>query len=297
MFSAGFRPAPWIGVVVAAWLAGRTATAQDAKSTEAATKNNGPKANWLPVLRKHAAEYAITATPPGKDVVTAGFVPDPLMRWTQPVRGGDDGVLCLWVDKGRPVAAMTIFTFKSDDGNRCVVHEHQSLSALPMKATWQGRPMWHTSEPGLTFSEAPDAPTPAETPAGRLRQMQAMARDFSGVTRDHKGSSWNLRPLTKPLYRYEKTGPEVVDGGLFTLVQGNDPEAFVLIEARPDPKDAKTSRWHFGVARLTDLRLKVRWKDREVFSVDYTIGAADAPYQSVVAVKKPSESPDDFAAP
>ncbi len=286
----------WLGCGIAL-ISPLVATAQEAKATEAVPKDKEPKARWLPVLHKHATEYAITATPPGGKAIEAEILPDPLMRWTQPVRGGDDGVLCLWVDKGRPVVAMTIFTFKADDGNRWVVHEHQSLSSRPLDATWQGRPMWHTTEPGVTFSEIPDAPTPADTPAARLRQMQALARDFSGETRDHKGSNWPLRPLTKPLYRYDKTGPEVLDGALFALVQGNDPEAFVLIEARPDPKDPKHSRWYFATARLTDLRMKVKRKDREVLSVDYTIGAADAPYQTTVTVKKPSENPDDFARP
>ena len=275
------------------------AAAQDATPTaDPVAKDKESKAKWLPVLHKHATQYAITATtPPTGKPVAAEIIKDPLMRWTQPVRGGDDGVLCLWVDKGRPVVAMTIFTFKADDGNRWVVHEHQSLSSSNLDASWQGRPMWHTTEPGLSYAEIPDAPAPADTPAARLRQMQAMARDFSGDTLDHKGSKWTLRPLAKPLYRYEKPGPDVLDGALFALVQGNDPEAFVLLEARPEPKDPKASRWFFATARLTDLRMKVRRKDREVLSVDYTIGTANAPYQTIVTVKKPSDDPDDFARP
>lgn len=271
---------------------------QDTKApADGTAKDKEPKAKWLPVLHQHATEYEITATPPGEGApIKAEKLRDPLMRWTQPVRGGDDGVLCLWVDKGRPVVAMTIFTFRADDGNRWVVHEHQSLSTLPLQASWQGRPMWHTTGPGLTFAEVPDAPAPAATPAARLRQMQAISRDFSGETY-RNGSTWALRPLAKPLYRYEKTGPEVIDGALFALVQGNDPEAFVLIEARPDTRDPKLARWYFATARLTDLQMKVRRKDREVLSVEHTIGEANAPYQTSVTVKKPSDNPEDFARP
>ncbi len=245
---------------------------------------------WLPVLKKQAEEYSIVVDAADGPKTRTKMVAEPLMRWTQPVRGGDDGVLCLWTDRGVPVVAMTVFTFRADTGERWVVHEHQSLSLRPMEATWQGKAMWHTSGPGLTFAPVPDAPSPAGSPAGRLRQMQGFLRDVSANTIDRKGSTWPLRPLSKPLYRYEGTGPEVPDGGVFALVQGNDPEAFVVIEARD-------GQWRFGLARLTDLELKIRVKGKEVFSAPYTTGRDDGPYQTVVAVSKNSESPEDFTKP
>src|SRR3954453_510593 len=83
------------------------------------------KAKWLPLLQKQAREYQITAEGSEGKKTSATMLRDPLMRWTQPVRGGDDGVLCLWVDRGRPVVAMTIFTFKGGDGLRYIGHKHQ----------------------------------------------------------------------------------------------------------------------------------------------------------------------------
>ena len=43
---------------------------------------------WLPILRKQADEYEII--PRGGDGRPLRPLPEPLLRWTQPVRGGDD---------------------------------------------------------------------------------------------------------------------------------------------------------------------------------------------------------------
>ena len=59
------------------------------------------------------------------------------------------------------------------------------------------------------------------------------------------GQAWELRLLPKPLYRYESTDPEVLDGAVFALVSsaGTDPEIILLIEARKTPEGP---RWVFG---------------------------------------------------
>ena len=41
-----------------------------------------------------------------------------------------------------------------------------------------------------------------------------------------------MRLLTEPLYRYENTKGDLIDGGLFAFVVATDPDAFLLIEAR-----------------------------------------------------------------
>ena len=162
---------------------------------------------------------------------------------------------------------LTFFTFKLPDGTRCITHERHSLAARPVEATWRGDKVWSTSRPGLAFQPVPNAPVPADTAPARLRQMQALVREFSANTIDSKGSTWTLRPLVKPLYRYESKS----DGALFALVQGTDPEAFVVLEAKGDGKDA---HWEYAVARFTDLEIRVRLKDREVFSGPHTLGGA-----------------------
>ena len=97
--------------------------------------------------------------------------------------------------------------------------------------------------------------------------MRTLTRDFSGSSRDREDRRWDLRLLPQPLYRYESTDPDVLDGALFAYVTsaGTDPEALLLFEARkPSPNDS--AKWHYAIARFTDLQLSVRHKGDEVFT-------------------------------
>jgi hypothetical protein len=263
-----------------------------AGDTPAAKSTRG---KWAPVFQQHASEYAITVVAPNGVQTAATMVPEPLLRWWQPVRGGDDGALYLWVVNGRPIAVQTFFTFRwKDNRMRALIHEHHSLAQEPLEATWHGRSTWRTPERGITFHPLDGAPAPASSAAARLRQMQALVRDFSAKTVDDKASTWTLRPLAKPLYRYEEKGPKVVDGALFAFAQGTDPEAFLLLEARVDGRDM---RWHYAVTRFTDLQITISHGGREVYSGPRTIGGPDEVYQTTVAIERASDSPKDFEQP
>ena len=119
------------------------------------------------------------------------------------------------------------------------------------------------------------------------RQMQALVREFAARTLDEKGSSWPLRVLAKPLYRYEAKD----DGALFALVQGTDPEAFVLIEVRGE---GKAAHWEYAVTRFTDLEIHIGLNGLEVFSGGHTVGEASGIYHAIGQINKPSDSPEDF---
>jgi hypothetical protein len=97
--------------------------------------------------------------------------------------------------------------------------------------------------------------------------MRALAREFSATTRDASDNRYTLRLLPQPLYRYESTDPEVLDGALFAFVTsaGTDPEALFVIEARK-PEGGATPVWHRALGRFTDRELSVHYKGNEVFS-------------------------------
>ena len=98
--------------------------------------------------------------------------------------------------------------------------------------------------------------------------MQAIAREFTANTVDDRGSTWPLRPLVRPVYRYESKA----DGAVFAMVQGTDPEAFLLLRIRGEGNDA---HWEYAVTRFTDLEIHVRLGGREVYSGPHTIGAVE----------------------
>jgi hypothetical protein len=262
---------------------------QESPSSRPAHSKETPKENargkWFPLFQRHAGEYIVHV---GQDAkIEARRLAEPSLRWWQPVRGGDDGALYLWVSKGKPVAVVTFFTFKWQNGTRSITHERHSLTVEPVEAIWRDRLVWKASRPGLEFRPVPNAQALAETAPARLRQMQRIARDFSANTIDGKGSTWPLRILSRPLHRYE--GP--VDGALFAFVQGTDPEALLLLEVCGEGKNA---HWEYALARFTDLEVHVRLLDREVFSGPNTTGRADDIYYSHSEINKPSDSPDDF---
>ena len=120
-------------------------------------------------------------------------------------------------------------------------------------------------------------------PAAPLRsgssQMRTLAHDFSASTKDHDDRDWELRLLTQPLYRYQSTDPDVLDGAVFGFVTsaGTDLEALLVIEARKTAGNAEPA-WHYAIARFTDLELWGRHKGKQVFhepSIQYDAAVQD----------------------
>jgi hypothetical protein len=95
--------------------------------------------------------------------------------------------------------------------------------------------------------------------------MRALARDLSASTTNDTENRLELRPLTQPLYRYQSTDPEVVDGELFAFVTSTDAEALLVIEARKPAQSAEPGR-QYAICRFTDLALSFRHKGKEIFT-------------------------------
>jgi hypothetical protein len=99
-----------------------------------------------------------------------------------------------------------------------------------------------------------------------LRQMKQLAQDFSvhavKTAPDYdEGSIWHLRMMAKPVYRYAEEA--AVDGAIFAFAQGTDPEAFLILESRPEEG---VGRWHFGMAAACVWELHAKRGEREVWS-------------------------------
>ena len=106
-----------------------------AQAQSPASKATPKKANGF---RSSSATPANTSSVSGRmpRKMLAGS-PSPSCAGGSRCRGGDDGALYLWVRDGRPVAAVTFFTFKLPEGTRWVTHEHHSFAAEPVEATWK----------------------------------------------------------------------------------------------------------------------------------------------------------------
>jgi hypothetical protein len=248
-------------------------TAGEGKAANPATPKADAAAQTLEQLKRSAARYRIvTDTQPPRALV---FRPDPVLRWTNPLRHTTAGASFLWLVDGRPEAVASFYWYTAD-GQTIEDDEFQSLATTGLRATRAGQMVWAPPTAGITFAPIPAAPKPAATPAERLRQMRALAREFHAFIGRPEDNS-ELRLLTQPLYRYETKRPEVQDGALFAFVVTTDPEVLLMIEARP--VDGALV-WHYGLARMSMINLSVKHKDRHVWSVDwvYDLEAPNKPY-------------------
>ncbi|MEZ6061647.1 MAG: hypothetical protein R3C19_14970 [Planctomycetaceae bacterium] len=214
----------------------------------------------LDFMKSSIKDYDFRLSPDFDAKLTPG--PDPLLRFTNPVSGLQDGGFFVWTsDEGRPMAGAQVF-LTSDD---LWIHEFQSLSPLPFRVTRDGQTVWEPHRAGVDVKPVPDAPEPAENPVRRLVQMRQIAARFS-VSDNFEGreNSDELRLMAKPLLRFGQDKSNTLDGALFVHAHGTDPELMIVIEALTS---AEGYRWHYSLAPMTGYALKASLDDKPVWEV------------------------------
>lgn len=179
----------------------------------------------------------------------------PILQWTNPVGGRQaQGEVFLWTDRGR--AAVVVSIYKMLDPTRSYFYEDRefcSLASGPLVAISPEHAEWEPVEAGAVWELLPDAPAPRDSAALRLRQMRLLAGRFTADKTTRAGTERDLRLLPQPVYRYEGDHPDVLDGAVFAFVEGTDPEAFLLIEARPGEEGPT---WYYALARMNSILLR-----------------------------------------
>jgi hypothetical protein len=217
------------------------------------------------LYRSEAAAYTIYLDSSRRDRAVLRL--EPVYIWTNPLRqGGQDGAVFVWTCRGRAEVVASFFT-QPASGPVAIIHELHSLAPTVLDVTRaEGENTWTPEGPGIDLAPSPGAPKPASSAAQRLVQMRSLTREFSASTLDRDGKRWELRLLPQPLYRYQSSDPDVIDGALFSFVTsaGTDPEAMLVLEARR-PSPGAEAVWQFAAARFTDHDLWVRHKGQEVY--------------------------------
>ncbi len=252
-----------------------------APASETPAKEQAAKARrerLLELYRHDAAEYVIYRDASHKERVV--LQPEPVYLWLNPVRSnGQDGAVFVWTCRGRAEVVGTIFSFPST-GPRSVHHELHSLATTVLDVNLPGahENTWKPEAPGIDLLPMAGAPAPARSATQRLVQLRALTRDFSAETEELEGRRWDQRLLPQPLYRYESSDPDVLDGAVFAFVSsaGTDPEVLLVLEA-DRPASGGDFAWQYALARFTDMKLSVRHKGKEVLSLPYL--PYDAPQQ------------------
>ena len=226
-----------------AWAADAPATLGDAEAAEAFDE----------YAKETAAQYEIRLiSPTGRKLA---LHEDSLLRWTNPVGGREaHGEVFIWTDHGRPQSVLSLYRVTDAKG----VHEHHefcSLGLAGLVAVRSGRSVWSPSAAGIELRKFPEAPEPQTSPRLRLKQMRQLAGQLRADKTTREGVKRELRLLPNPVYRYESDDPDVLDGALFALVEGTDPEAFLMIEARATAREQY--EWQYAFARMNSCLLRL----------------------------------------
>jgi len=237
------------------------AQGQEPAATEPTSADKEQIEAALKLTTEAAGKYEIART--GANTA-AKLVKEPVLRWSNPAVGEIHGNVFLWTVNTRPISVGSLFKWFSP--HKHTSHEFQSLAEEKLTAKFDGREVWTTKEPGLRFVSV-NVEAPADSATRRLSQMRQLARRFTGHLVTREGEQHELRLLTQPVFRYAAPEEGVLDGGLFALVQGTDPDIQFLIEARSDKEPGKEPQWHFAAARMQNCALAVQFDGREVWSV------------------------------
>jgi hypothetical protein len=187
------------------------------------------------------------------------------------------GDVFIWTADGRPEVVTAIYRFFTKDPHRG--EAFHSLSLGKPTAEREGAVVWSPAKPGVELKPIPGAPAPADSAAGRLRQMRALAREFTSRQTNRAGVDSAMRMLSQPLYRYEGTKGDLIDGGLFVFVHGGAPEIFLLIEARRTQDGAL--EWRFGATRMHGIDLRLYHRGNPIWR------APEIPWSQIIDHREP----------
>ncbi|QDV88453.1 hypothetical protein [Planctomycetes bacterium TBK1r] len=239
------------------------------------------------VIRDRFAELAdrISIAPSGRSREPFTRHPQPALSWSNPERQTPAGAMYLWTASGRPQVALCLYPVGED----VIDLEFQSLSEQALNADSNDRLMWQPAGPGIQWTPIESAPRPAQSAFLRLRQMRVLARKFSSQLVPPDKNPVELRLLDTPVYRYEldeaaskssasksnRANADLIDGAVFTFVQGTDPEVLLLIEAY---HDGDRQAWRYALARMSIVPTQVRHADSLVWETDWAIQRPHTPY-------------------
>lgn len=196
----------------------------------------------------------------------AEIVVEPVFRWQNLARAnGQSGAMFVWLFEGRPVVIGGVFSNPAGPNRRDIMHEFHALGPDRLFPNFRDSNSKWLPGAGVTLKPLPNSPTVEDTPAKRMLQLRAIARDFKANSTDAERQRWDLRLLPKPLYRYEKPQGNVIDGALMALVSdaGTDPEIILILEAR---KDADRTAWYYRAVRLSISDLYVDYQGERVWT-------------------------------
>jgi hypothetical protein len=216
----------------------------------------------IDTLRSYAARHSVIASDGSGQAFELRSVP--LLAWTNPTRGDVSGGLFLWVEDERPIASGGIFLWLNEPSKE-LGREFHSLTTESLVAEFDGRQFWTFGRPGIEYQSLSAAGPAGHTRSIRLRQIKQSATRFDVRISDRDAAPELARLLPTPVYRYADSDSGVIDGAVFAFVQGNDPEALLLIEIHSTGTGELA--WRYSLARCTTWAVDVELDGKPVYHV------------------------------
>ena len=234
--------------------------------------DDAERAARLKEAEAHIADLKMTVA--GKDEAVKP-VERPLLVYGDSARSNADGTLWAWGAAGRPLVLMETYRNTYAQKNRVNAITLTSTERVVLKSpTGQ---TWQPEKAQVEFKPLPGAAAPEAREAGRLRQLREQARRFTAHEFwDPDNSRFELRLLAQPVHRYIAEQAGLLDGAVFVLANGTNPEVILLIEALPAAGNAP-ARWQYALARLGSAELHVMLDGAEVWKQDRTPGVVGQP--------------------
>jgi hypothetical protein len=210
----------------------------------------------------------------------------PLLFYGDPTRGHTRGSVWAWGEAGRPVALLELF---QNGSNRTKwVCGLCNTSAGKLRAKREGDSWWRENDSTIELKEIPGAPVPAADGQKRHLQLKMLAQNFTGHEFwDPNNSRYELRRLERPLHTYRDEAGGLLEGSIYTLANGTNPEIALFVEARAQP-GGKAPLWQFTVGRMSHSELHLEYDGKEVFSGPRgrSLSGPDKPYW-VISIDTP----------
>ena len=267
--------APLLRLSALVCLVGGVALAQE-RAGKVQTDENKDAKEFSEYALQAAKDYKCQAGPKAERELA--LQDKPILRWTNPLGSNEaHGELFLWTDRGRPAAVLSLYQFVLNEKQR-EHHEFLSLSQEPLAFT--GAVQWAPEEAGVKFTPFANSEPPLDSARQRLKQMRDLAARFSAQKTTREKEVRDLRVLPQPVYRYQGTEGEVLDGALFAVVEATDPEIVLPLEARAE---SGKRQWHYALARMNSLGMKAKLDDKDVWEAPLLLGKEvynrkDGPY-------------------
>ena len=186
--------------------------------------------------------------------------PDPILRRWQPVRSGDDGALSSGHAKDGQSRLLTFFTSNCPMARAVITPANATpMAAVPVEATWRGGGFGGRRDPASP-SACPELARPGGAPPPlACADPQALVRIPGQHDRQQEDRPGRYVPSLNPSPRYRrKEGRCLLRSG-----PGDRIPRRSLFSKRGN---GEAARWECAIALFADLAIRVRLKDREVFS-------------------------------